>query len=48
VPPGSGESWARPPGELRLAFVLGDDEPAGDVGMEDHASMVCGPAGAEQ
>jgi hypothetical protein len=36
---GSG-SWADPPGQFGLAFLLDGDDPAGDLGVQNHAFMV--------
>jgi hypothetical protein len=33
-------SWAGFPSQLGQAFVLGSDEPSGDVGVQNHAVMV--------
>jgi hypothetical protein len=38
VPPDGPRSWAG--GQLGQAFVLGEDHPPGDVGVQDHAFMV--------
>jgi hypothetical protein len=37
-----------PPGELGQAFLLGDDDPPGDVGVENHAHIVRPPSGRQQ
>jgi hypothetical protein len=47
-PPDRPGSWAGPPGQLGQAFVLGSDDPPGDIGVQDHAFMVrAGPAGQQ-
>jgi hypothetical protein len=37
-----------PPGQFGQAFLLGDHEPPGDVGVQNHAFMVGAGAGAQQ
>jgi hypothetical protein len=47
VPAGRCRPWAPLPDELCEAFLFGGDDPTGDFGMEEHASMVR-PATAEE
>jgi hypothetical protein len=45
VAPDGPRSRAGPPGQFGQAFVLGEDHPPGDLGVQDHAFMVrAGPA----
>jgi hypothetical protein len=40
VPPDDPGSRAGLPGQFGHSFVLGEDDPPGDVGVQDHAFMV--------
>ena len=47
VPDGPG-SGAGPPGEFGHAFLIGDNKPPGDFGVQNHAFMVGAGAAAQQ